>query len=147
MSLGQSIKLLCTLILLHSAAAYAGLPQKVPNERREPIPLIAPDFWITVTDYPMHAALDGQEGDVETELTVTENGRVSECVIISSSGDPRLDRKTCKLLVQRARFKPALDKQKRPVTGVYRFSHSWRIPPSRGLSDADKTATQYSSRR
>ncbi|WOE76420.1 energy transducer TonB [Alterisphingorhabdus coralli] len=164
MSSGQCMMPLCALAILLSApgqasepahqsignplvaATYGAMPRKVPDERREPVPLIAPELWITVTDYPMHAALDGLEADVETELTVAEDGRVSECVIISSSGDALLDSKTCKLLVRRARFKPALDDEKRPITGVYRFSHSWRIPPSRGLSDARKSATQYSRR-
>ncbi|MEO1044585.1 MAG: energy transducer TonB [Pseudomonadota bacterium] len=112
-----------------AAPARMALPQKVPNRRREPVPLIAPELWITTTDYPMKAALDGNEGDIEAELFVSDDGKVTGCDIIKSSGDSRLDMATCRLLRKRARFKPALDEQRQPISASYIYSYSWRLPP------------------
>ena len=67
-------------------------------------------------DYPAEAQMAGDEGTVQAQLTVGPDGRVAACRIVSSSGVDSLDRKTCDVLRQRARFTPARDRDGNPIT-------------------------------
>ena len=60
-------------------------------------------------DYPTDAQIKGEEGTVRAELIIDPRGRVSNCLIVQSSGHPLLDNATCSILERRARFKPARD--------------------------------------
>src|SRR5687768_5270496 len=82
----------------------------------------------TTDDYPDAAICMGQEGDVQAELTVAANGRVSACAILRSSGFPALDAATCDAFTKRARFTPARDAGGRPVADtIVTPPVSWRL--------------------
>jgi len=66
-------------------------------------------------DYPAEAQRKGEEGTVQVELTVDQNGRVSACRIVRSSGSRSLDTASCSILTRRARFTPARDAEGRAV--------------------------------
>jgi len=51
------------------------------------------------------------EGVVAIKFTIGTNGRVTNCMVIHSSGYKILDDTTCKIVTKRARFKPARDSQ------------------------------------
>jgi periplasmic protein TonB len=57
------------------------------------------------SDYPQAARRNGWQGDVQAELTFNSKGRVTACKVVKSSTYPVLDKATCDLLTQRARFK------------------------------------------
>lgn len=61
-------------------------------------------------------------------VTVATTGRVANCVILQSSGDPQLDQQTCRILTIRARFEPAKDANGDPVEGRYVSQMRWSIP-------------------
>lgn len=71
------------------------------------------------------------KGTVIVQFTVLADGRATGCVTAKGSGDEELDAATCRLVEQRARFKPALDAQNRPVASqahaIYQWGH-WRRP-------------------
>jgi protein TonB len=60
-------------------------------------------------DYPADAQRNGEQGSVRARLDVDENGKVSRCTIIQSSGYDSLDDATCNVLKARASFRPARD--------------------------------------
>lgn len=91
------------------------------------MPQRIPSAVISSEDYPEAALLLGQEGEVETELTVATDGRTSDCTIVRSSGFPALDAATCTAFKARARFKPALDGSGRPTTSKVSQSVTWSI--------------------
>lgn len=79
-------------------------------EDRTPARLITPfDQLITSDDYPVDALRRRSEGTVELRLRISASGKIEQCTVRSSSGDPVLDRKSCELLEERARFAPARD--------------------------------------
>ncbi len=79
-------------------------------------------------DYPESALLLGQEGTAQARLTVGADGQPTECAIVRSSGHEALDLATCKVLMTRARFRPARDSAGRPMADqIVSPPISWRI--------------------
>lgn len=64
--------------------------------------------WITYADYPMKARRNRVRGSVEVTLEVNDEGRVTNCNVRKTSQSKLLDRETCRLLLKRARFTPAI---------------------------------------
>jgi TonB family protein len=79
-------------------------------------------------DYPAAAVRAGEQGTVEVKLSVGANGRVTNCVVTSSSGSSALDSTTCRLLTARARFTPATDSAGSPVAAEVTHRQRWRLP-------------------
>jgi len=67
-------------------------------------------------------------GTVRFTLTIDGEGRISNCTITGSTGHSVLDRATCRLLEDRARFEPARDAAGNPVAGGYASAVNWTIP-------------------
>ena len=80
-------------------------------------------------DYPESAARANEQGIVTFRLDVGANGRVSACHITGSSGSSALDEATCRIMVQRARFKPARDVSGTATSGTVSSRIGWHISP------------------
>ncbi len=93
--------------------------------------------WVTSADYPAEALRTRTEGTTGFRLTLSAEGRVTDCVIIQSSGSSVLDSATCGILRRRARFEPARDAKGEAIDSTFSSSFSWRLPkpqpPSPGL--------------
>ena len=87
-----------------------------------------PATWVTTSDYPAISLRNHEEGTTTFRLTISPQGRVSECMILSSSGSPSLDEATCALITRRALFRPAVDKRGKETTGNYNNRVRWTIP-------------------
>lgn len=83
-------------------------------------------------DYPNEALRKGETGTVSVQLTVGTDGRVKECRVRLSSASPSLDASTCRILADRAKFDPALDRAGQPVTDRYSQRITWKIPKPDG---------------
>ncbi len=83
------------------------------------------------SDYPRAESDAGIQGTLWTRYVVGADGRVTNCTIMQSSGSPELDETTCRLVMQRYRYKPARDAQGRRVTDIVEEDHSWVLddPP------------------
>lgn len=81
-----------------------------------PGPITSPSSWIT---YPAVAMQNGEQGDVGYELRVDATGKPVECRVVTSSRYANLDAETCRMILQRARFHPALGKAGQPVSSKY----------------------------
>ncbi len=58
-------------------------------------------------------------------LTVAETGRISDCSVLQSTGDSRVDQELCALMIRRSRWAPALDRQGNPITVKVRYTATW----------------------
>ena len=66
-------------------------------------------------------------GSADVSIAIATNGAVSDCRLIRSSGDGAIDRGLCPLLVQRLRFRPALDDRGRPIPYRTNYHASWQL--------------------
>lgn len=84
------------------------------------------------SDYPRSAGTAGVGGTVSVRYEVGVDGRVTDCEITRSSGFPDLDHTTCRLIVERFRFKPSRDPDGNPVSATIVQNHTWvihQLPP------------------
>ncbi len=93
----------------------------------QPVPLTDFGQLITMKDYPEAARNRREEGMTGFVLTINRAGLPTDCVIMRSSGSPRLDSATCLLARQRARFDPAVDAEGKPTAGLYSGTVNWRL--------------------
>lgn len=84
---------------------------------RRPVPTGNPGSWATDNDYP-HAAL-GNSGLVQFRLDVGTDGVPYGCRILYRTNPDQFADLSCQLLMRRARFKPALDANGKPVKSFY----------------------------
>ncbi len=113
------------------------LPPPAPYVRA-PSPKGNPGYWVTTNDYPTAALREEITGVTRFRAVVGPDGRVSDCEVIQTSGSDILDAASCRLIVRRARFNPALDEAGNPISGYYTTNVRWMIPldlpPEPGVS-------------
>ena len=80
---------------------------------------------ITPRDYPRHLREAGVGGVVGLSFRVEPTGLVSRCTVTQSSGVPELDELTCRLIVQRFRYRPSTDRYGRPIADTVDGEHEW----------------------
>lgn len=78
-------------------------------------------------DYPTPPS--GRQARVGTEVvvkvTVGTDGRASDCSVFRPSPDPEADAITCRLVVDRLRFRPATDSAGNPVAAPFYWRQRW----------------------
>lgn len=105
-----------------------------PDPSKTNGPVIAPSAkdnpqkWMTSDDYPEAMLRDNKEGMVLFRLTVDKHGKATSCHIARSSRPQSFDDTVCLALLKRARFKPALDAQGRPVAAYWNSAARFEIP-------------------
>jgi periplasmic protein TonB len=83
--------------------------------------------YVSNDDYPASALRNEEQGTTGFRLTIGPDGRVTNCVVTSSSGSSALDSATCRLMRSRARFTPARDNHGNPTTDSHSSRITWRI--------------------
>ncbi|WP_367183274.1 energy transducer TonB [Novosphingobium sp.] len=83
---------------------------------------------MTPSDYPPEALRTDSVGLSRFTVTISPDGAVTSCSIRESSGSDVLDRKTCELVILRARFRPATNAVGKPTVGSWSSSVRWQIP-------------------
>jgi len=78
--------------------------------------------------YPPAAIRAQAQGRVSARLTVSAEGRVSDCSITASSGNSDLDATTCRIAKSRVRFTPARDDNGNNMTSTYPLNVRWVLP-------------------
>lgn len=81
-------------------------PAPVPPPPKPAAPKGNPGNWVTPNDYPSRALREERTGTTAFRVTISEDGRVADCQITSSSGHADLDQATCDKVRARARFRP-----------------------------------------
>lgn len=116
-------------LLLALAAPSDVVPSADLAKAGEPMaPATNPGTWATNDDYPVAAMRDEREGTTGFRLTIAPDGLPQRCEVTSSSGHADLDATTCRVVMERARFRPGRDENKVPVGGTYSNRIRWTIP-------------------
>ena len=79
-------------------------------------------------DYPQAAIRGEEQGTTAARLTISADGRVSDCSVTSSSGSSSLDSATCNILKRRARFTPAKDQNGQAISDTTSTRIRWELP-------------------
>ena len=77
------------------------------------------------SDYPRAAIDEGASGRVGVRYVVDVDGRVPRCQVTRSSGSQTLDTTTCRLIMQRYRFRPGYDARGRPFVSTIVENAIW----------------------
>lgn len=87
-----------------------------------------PGYWLTSRDYPRRAIAKGERGVVRFRITVGADGIPTQCFVARATMSTDFITLTCDLLMKRARFSSALDREGRPVASYYVNTVHW-VPP------------------
>jgi TonB family protein len=92
-------------------------------------PAVSTNFHgLTSDDYPPSALRTATQGRVIVRLAVSAAGRATECTTVATSGNSAIDATTCRVILARARFRPALDAAGRLVDVRMISTVTWRLP-------------------
>lgn len=111
-----------------SILMFAMLVQQMDPATSPPRLLNTADGLIQRADYPPLAMIDDVQGATGFVVDVDASGRPQRCAVAQSSGSALLDQTTCRLLLRRARFAPAV-RGGEAVPGQYRSRVQWRLAP------------------
>ena len=114
------------MLIAFLAAAVA------PTSAASPAKPIAEGSWFSGNDYPAEAAKKGIEGSVTFEVDVDATGKPTACRIAKSSGSDLLDQTTCRIVLAKGKFLPAMLNGK-PVSDTIRKTTIWRLTGPSGL--------------
>lgn len=92
---------------------------------RRPVPVASPAKWLTPNDYPKGPLSIGASAIVRFRIMVGADGLPTKCAIQQATLSPEFTKLTCDLLMARARFTPALDRDGKPVASFYTNSVRW----------------------
>src|ERR1044072_7632207 len=90
--------------------------------------------WVTSDDYPDDARFLGLEGTAEFTWQVDEHGCPTDCVITRSTAFESLDAETCRLLMARASFNPAVDDSGKARAAEWSHRFVWALRDRRARS-------------
>ena len=79
-------------------------------------------------DYPRETTDLRIGGSVIVVITVGTDGRAKACRVHRASRDAQADQITCRLAMQRFRFRPAMDASGNPVETTYGWQQRWFYP-------------------
>lgn len=85
---------------------------------------------ISEDDYPDASRRAEEVGVTRVSYTVDPSGKVSACSVTQSSGSPRLDDATCKIIMRRFRFNPAT-RDGQPVSETKSQPVRWQLKDAR----------------
>lgn len=86
-------------------------------------------FGFGNADYPSEALRAGESGMTRVRVTVSADGRATDCTVTGSSGSYSLDQAGCRLVKSRSRFAPAKDGSGKSVAEAIDLPITWRLPP------------------
>jgi TonB family protein len=112
---------LSALLLGAAAPASTGAPDEAALRN-------ARNWDVMLSQYPPRARRAGEQGPVGFRVTLDHEGYASACEVTRSSGYPRLDNETCRLIMTRGAFKGISDSNGRKVNAVYEGVVNWRLP-------------------
>ena len=118
------IRIVPLAALLLSGLAPASVAAAEPEPAR---PLATLPTLFSDADYPAAALRNHEQGPVGFRLEVGPDGRPSACSVASSSGSQALDSTTCRLLMERARFRPARDAEGKATSDSFTGRIVWRL--------------------
>ncbi|WP_172799822.1 TonB family protein [Croceicoccus bisphenolivorans] len=80
---------------------------------------------IRTRDYPRSSASDRDGAYVIVHFTVAPDGTTRNCRVARSSGNAEVDRITCQLVIERFRYRPAIDGDGNPTSEKVGWKQWW----------------------
>ncbi len=93
--------------------------------QQRPVPIDSPATWLRTGDFPTPAVFQGHNGLVRFRLDIDASGMPRGCRVLYRTNPDEFADLTCQLITKRARFKPALDAQGKPVKSFYINNVRW----------------------
>jgi TonB family protein len=84
--------------------------------------------YFSSSDYPDTAVRSGEGGTVEFALLIDETGKVADCMVTATSHVPVLDAQSCAVVIERARFVPAVGADGKPAKDAVINRVRWVMP-------------------
>jgi TonB family protein len=106
----------------------AGAQATAGGTAHGPVPVTNPGGWFSNDDYPPEALRARLSGPVAFRIDVDAAGAPTGCTVTTSSNAQLLDDATCALMLQRARFNPAVDAAGKPVASSWSNRIRWQVP-------------------
>ena len=103
-------------------------PATMAHLSKPATPIGSPARWVTSADVPMAALSARQNGMIKFRLDVDETGKINECHVLRRFKPNEFDVLTCKLILTRGKFTPALDQAGAPVKSFYISAVRFVIP-------------------
>ncbi|MDT8757159.1 energy transducer TonB [Sphingomonas psychrotolerans] len=100
-------------------------PVEQAGALRPASPITSPGTWLSSSDYPMNAVMNGHNGLVQFRLDIDSEGKVLGCFILSRTSPDDFADTTCRAMTRRARLQPALDAQGRPMRSYFVSKVVW----------------------
>jgi TonB family protein len=94
---------------------------------RKAAPATYPGSWVIADDYPRGMLRSGYQGVVHFRLIVGPDGMPTKCIIQEASNPDDFADASCKALMRRAKFLPALDAAGNPVASYWSDSVRFTI--------------------
>lgn len=94
---------------------------------RRATPTGSPAKWLGTNDFPDKSVVQGHNGIVRFRLDVDPAGMPSGCRVLYRTNPDEFADLSCKLLLLRARFNPALDAAGKPVKSYYINTINWAV--------------------
>lgn len=104
-------------------------PEQQERLQRAATPRNDPGIWLHGDDYPVGALAKGAQAIVNFRLIVDAAGVPTDCEIQRSYSGELFDKASCRALMARARFEPALDEAGKPIASYYTSVISWIMSP------------------
>lgn len=103
-------------------------PKAYPSVVLPPEPIGENVGWFTQDDYPASALRRGAQGNVRVGIRIDPRGHVRRCDVLVSSHEADLDKVTCNVVLERARFEPARGANNRRIWSIYVRNVRWVVP-------------------
>jgi TonB family protein len=78
-------------------------------------------------DYPSSAEAKGQSGSLTLAVLVDEGGKIADCTIVKTSRVAVLDAQSCAIVMQRAKFTPAVGLDGKPAKAAWTQTITWEL--------------------
>ena len=83
--------------------------------------------YLTSADYPEKELRTPASGRSQVRLTIDETGKPVDCVAMKSIDSPAFAATTCRILLERAAFHPAMDVGGKPMRSVVVYTVDWLV--------------------
>lgn len=99
-------------------------PQELKTRQSRAKPLDVGN-WINPRNYPKGMLNNGQSATVTFRIMVDANGAPTDCIIQEATSPREVGPETCKMLMQKAKFQPAKNRDGAPVPDFFVNQVSW----------------------
>lgn len=109
-------------------ASWGYDPAQQNARQAPPKPKTSPAYWATSADYPQALLSKNVIGIISFRLEIDPFGKVTGCHILSATKPEGFADLTCRLLLKRARFVPAIGADGAPMASYYVNTVNWLVP-------------------